>query len=204
MASGATPLVDWAAGQLGALLGSGDRTLAAFVVALATKAATPAQLLGQLADNDVPVTDASKRFAIELFRRAPRRGAAAGAAGAAAAAPRSQADALRASAKYALVLDEPERQALAATGGAIVGASAAALEAQRQAAAAAAAAAGARRDKHLRRRRDGGESSGEEDDDEDNDGRAAPPPAARRRTGDSPPPPPPAGGGGEQCRPTSR
>ena len=170
-------LAGWVSNQLEALIGASDRTLAQFCVALASSAKTPGALLTQLAENDVPINDASKRFAIELFGRVPRKGTA---------APRApvqptQAEILRQSQKYSLVLAEPEKRALSTAASLPVGPSKESIAAQQAQAAAAKASrnenssssSSSRREdkpdrhKHIRRRRRGDESSEEEEEDED-------------------------------------
>lgn len=68
-------LVQWVGDSLHSLLGFSDKTLSQYFVALASKARNPAALFAELQENDVPVTDASKGFAVELFKRVPRKAA---------------------------------------------------------------------------------------------------------------------------------
>jgi pre-mRNA-splicing factor ATP-dependent RNA helicase DHX16 len=132
-------LTAWVRSELSSLLGESDETLSAFVIALSASAASPAALLAKLADADVDASaPAARRFAAELFRRTPRRGAAAAAARPAAAP--SQAELLRASKSYALVREDLPPPAAPAP-------------------AAVPAAAGARG--HLRKRERGGSSEEE-------------------------------------------
>jgi pre-mRNA-splicing factor ATP-dependent RNA helicase DHX16 len=94
-------LVTWVGDSLHTLLGFSDKTLAAYFVAVASKAKNAGAVLSELAENDVPVTDATKQFAVELYKRVPRK--------AVATAPASSSNAaeLRKSQQYKLVAEEP-------------------------------------------------------------------------------------------------
>jgi len=94
-------LESWVSSQLAELLGFTDDTLTSFVLALSRGVRGAQELHQKLGGAGVSDTPASRRFAMELFRRVPRASAAAPAA---AAAPRaaSNAQALRESQRYRL------------------------------------------------------------------------------------------------------
>lgn len=96
----AADTVTWVSDTLMTLIGFADKTLAEYMVEVAKKSQAPAQLLQHFQQNEIPVNDASQRFAIELWKRMPR--AAAPMLHAAARQP-SNAEMLRQSAKYKMV-----------------------------------------------------------------------------------------------------
>jgi len=107
--NGMGDLVEWVGDSLHSLLGFTDRTLAQYFVAVAAKAKNPAALLSELEGNDVPVSDAARSFAVELYKRAPRKAAPQTAA----AVASSNAAELRRSQQYKLVTEEVPKVAVA-------------------------------------------------------------------------------------------
>jgi pre-mRNA-splicing factor ATP-dependent RNA helicase DHX16 len=113
-------LRSWVAAQLldPAIVGSAEASMADYCIATAAKAATAGELLRKLNDAEVPVNDKTKRFAVELFNRVPRPSAgnkaSAPSQGATTAKPKSNADVLKQSARYSLVMDDEDGAAAAA------------------------------------------------------------------------------------------
>ena len=68
-------LTTWVSDQLHGILGYSQGYLADFVVSLAKQERSAQALLNKLGEADVPDTPASRKFATELFSRAPRSGA---------------------------------------------------------------------------------------------------------------------------------
>ena len=90
-------LLSWIDDRLTTLLGFSDDTLGSYISALAATARAPIDILNALEQSGVAASDASKSFAVELFKRIPRTGTSKP------AKSMSNAEALRVSAKYALV-----------------------------------------------------------------------------------------------------
>ena len=67
-------LTTWVSDQLHGILGYSQSHLADFVVSLAKQERSAQGLLAKLAEADVPDTAATRKFAAELFSRAPRGG----------------------------------------------------------------------------------------------------------------------------------
>ena len=70
------PLRTWVGDQLHSLLGYSEGHVADYVMSLSRTAKTPQQLLAKLQEADLPSSEATRRFASELFSRAPRQAAA--------------------------------------------------------------------------------------------------------------------------------
>lgn len=66
-------LRDWVSDQLHSLLGYSEGYLADYVTSIASTEASAASLLTKLHSADIPTTPAARKFAEELFRRAPRQ-----------------------------------------------------------------------------------------------------------------------------------
>ena len=64
----------WVDDRLHTVLGFAESHLTDYVVSLAKSAKSAAGLLGKLHEADVPKTEATQRFAAELFGRVPRGG----------------------------------------------------------------------------------------------------------------------------------
>ena len=91
----------WASERLHDILGFSDRNLADYLVSLAYKASSAAELSEKLYENEVPRGESTERFCHELFGKCRQRTGAP----AAKSAPSSQSNAalLRKSAKYEMV-----------------------------------------------------------------------------------------------------
>lgn len=62
----------WVSDELHGLLGISERTLVDYVVALARKSKDEASLLSALRDNDIPIDDKSRAFAVNLMKKVPK------------------------------------------------------------------------------------------------------------------------------------
>ena len=62
----------WVSDELHGLLGISERTLVDYVVALARKSTDEASLLSALRDNDIPIDDKSRAFAVNLMKKVPK------------------------------------------------------------------------------------------------------------------------------------
>lgn len=99
-------LKTWVSDRLHSLLGFSEGYLADYVCGLAGSEPSVSSLLSKLEQADVPVNDASRRFAAELFQRAPRKASTSSAASAAKAQRREAVELLRKQEKYAMVDDD--------------------------------------------------------------------------------------------------
>lgn len=98
----------WVGEQLHDLLGYSESNTAQFIVALAKKASSSESLVEQLADYEVPVSDAARRFARELLGKLGKGGGAAQSAGGGSSKAPTQAELMAASASYGLLLSDDE------------------------------------------------------------------------------------------------
>lgn len=62
----------WVSDELHGLLGISESTLVDYVVALAKRSKDEAALLAALRDNDIPIDDKSRAFAVKLIKKVPR------------------------------------------------------------------------------------------------------------------------------------
>ena len=62
----------WVSDELHGLLGISESTLVDYVVALAKRSKDEAALLAALRDNDIPIDDRSRAFAVKLMKKCPR------------------------------------------------------------------------------------------------------------------------------------
>ena len=62
----------WVSDELHGLLGISERTLVDYVIALAKRSRDEASLLSALRDNDIPIDDKSRAFAVKLMKKVPR------------------------------------------------------------------------------------------------------------------------------------
>ena len=65
-------LQDWVSDQLHGLLGMSEKNLVEYVIALAKRSRDEPTFLSSLRDNGVPITDDSRRFAVNLMKKVPR------------------------------------------------------------------------------------------------------------------------------------
>ena len=110
--SGKKDLQRWVSDQLHRVLGYSESSLSQFVVALATSSTSQGDLVRKLGENDVPLTDASRAFAGELYSRIPRSSSSASASSSSSAAkrrrPQTNAELMRESQSYGLLVDDEE------------------------------------------------------------------------------------------------
>jgi pre-mRNA-splicing factor ATP-dependent RNA helicase DHX16 len=97
----------WVSDQLHGIVGYSEGHLADFVLSLSKSARSPAALLQKLHEADVPQSEATRRFAADLFGKVPRGGPSSeGAAAAAAKKQRKEAiGLLRQNEAYGMVSD---------------------------------------------------------------------------------------------------
>ena len=100
-------LTRWVSDQLHAVVGFSESSLSQYMVALASRASSQDDIVRELEANDIPLNDASRSFASELFRRVPRKGGQTR-EGAEARKRATNAQLLRQSEKYGLLVDEEE------------------------------------------------------------------------------------------------
>ena len=62
-------VVKWTSGQLHVLLGYSDTNLSEYIISLATKCKTSSELSSKLIENDIPESNLSLAFAIELLAK---------------------------------------------------------------------------------------------------------------------------------------
>ena len=120
--SGKKDLQRWVSDQLHRVLGYSESSLSQFVVALATSSTSQGDLVRKLGENDVPLTDASRAFAGELYSRIPRSSSSASASSSSSAAkrrrPQTNAELMRESQSYGLLVDDEEEAGGGGGGGA--------------------------------------------------------------------------------------
>jgi len=104
-------LRDWVSDQLHSLLGYSEGYLADYITSLASSEKTAAGLLAKLHASDVPQTAATRTFAVELFRRAPRQDAGASTKARDAAERKERLRDLKHNESYGMVDDEDDEAA---------------------------------------------------------------------------------------------
>ena len=62
----------WVSDELHSLLGISESTLVDYVIALARRSRDEGSLLAALRDNDIPIDDKSRAFAVKLIKKVPR------------------------------------------------------------------------------------------------------------------------------------